>query len=186
MKNRASKTKQKDALLRLFKATCCYSSMPRTFFDSSSAGGRILHAFNQDKTHNRKFGQPFPFISEQQNPSGSFNNLGCWMCPPGRLHWRTELPKTSLVIKSRRLFRRKNQSHTTASFEKLRLGQVNLHYRVLCRVNTFRHNPVPWLELLLSHKELCKGAVCGICLQDIRKLSLVGTTEHQERRLGKT
>lgn len=50
MKNRASKKKKKgDALLRLFKATCCYSSMPRTFFNSSSAGGRILHALDRDK-----------------------------------------------------------------------------------------------------------------------------------------
>lgn len=49
MKNRASKKKKRDALLRLFKATCCYSSMPRTFFNSSSAGGRILHALDRDK-----------------------------------------------------------------------------------------------------------------------------------------
>lgn len=179
MKNRASKKKKKkDALLRLFKATCCYSSMPRTFFNSSSAGGRILGFFmlwtEKNKTQPGGLRQLFPFISGHQNPSGSFENLGCRRCPPGRLHWRTESPKQASLLKAEAL------AHTTAVSKKLRSRWICLHRAAPCRVSTSRHHPVPWPELLLSHGELCKGAVPGVCLQDIRNPSLVGTAAHQE------
>lgn len=53
-----------------------------------------------NKTQPAGLGQPFPFISGHQNPSGSFENLGCWRCPPSRLHWRTELPKQALLLRA--------------------------------------------------------------------------------------
>lgn len=118
--------------------------------------------------------QLFPFISGHQNPSGNFENLGCWRCPPSRLHWRTELPKQALLTRA------ETSAHTTAVSKKLRSGWVSLSWAALCRVSTSRHHPVPQLELPLSHQELYEGAVCGVCLQDIRNPSLVGMAAHQE------
>lgn len=87
----------------------------------------------KNKTHPGGLGQLFPFISGHQNPSGSFENLGCWRCPPSRLHWRT-VTQTSLAS----LLKAEALAHTTA-VAKLRAGWISLHLTALCRVSTSRH-----------------------------------------------
>lgn len=134
MKNRASKNQ--DALLRLFKATCCYSSTPRTFFNSSSAGGRILHAFDQDKQSPAWRTQPaFPLISGHQNPSGIFEKSWLLEVSTRQTALENRITQTSLTIKSSRLLSRVKQTHTTAASE-LRSGWVKSTPAALCRVRT--------------------------------------------------